>query len=256
MPENKIKRALAEGRAVLNGWLTIPDGFATETMAQCGYDTLTVDLQHGVQDYMSMIRCFQAMGKYPPLPMVRVPWNEPGIIGKVLDGGAYGVICPMVNTEEEARAFVAACLYPPRGFRSNGPTRISGYGADSPYQKTANDEILVIAMIETREAVANLEAILDVPGLTGVYIGPSDLAFSHGLAPFLDREEPEMLAIFDRVIAACNRRGLAPGLHCLKADYALGAVKRGFRFVTVGHDSTWIEQGAKAALKSVRESIP
>ena len=255
MAENKIKRAWAEGRAVINGWLAIPDGFAAETMAQCGFDSLTVDLQHGVQDYMSMVHCFQAMGKYPQLPMVRVPWNEPGIIGKVLDGGAYGVICPMINTADEARAFVAACLYPPKGVRSNGPIRHAGYGAASPYQSTANDEILVMAMIETRTAMDNLEAILDVPDLTGVYVGPSDMAFSYGLAPSMDREEPEMLANFDRIIAECSKRGLFAGIHCGTAEYAVKAIQRGFKLVTLTNDVSLLQRAAKGAIQTVRDSL-
>ena len=170
-----------QGKAVINGWLAIPSGFSAEMMAQCGFDSVTVDLQHGVQDYLSMVQCFQAMQAHPVTPMVRVPWNEPGIIGKVLDAGAQGVICPMVNTREEAEAFVAACKYPPRGTRSNGPVRAGLYGEPGTYQKTANTETLCIPMIETQSAVKNLEAILDVEGVAGVYIGPSDLGLSYGL---------------------------------------------------------------------------
>ena len=255
MPENKIKRAWADGKAVVNGWLAIPDGFSAETMAQCGFDSVTVDLQHGVQDYLSMVTCFQAMGKHPVLPMVRVPWNEPGIIGKVLDAGAYGVICPMINTVEEARALVQYAKYPPHGTRSNGPIRMSAYGVPSTYQQTANDEIIILAMIETRTAVANLEAILDVPGLTGVYVGPSDLGFSHGLVPKLDREEPEMLAIYDRIIAECSKRGLYVGIHCGSAEYAVRAIKMGFNMVTITNDASLMAMAARNAIKTVRDGI-
>jgi len=129
-------------------------------------------MQHGVQDYLSFVHCFQAMQGHPVTPVVRVPWNEPGIIGKALDGGAWGVICPMINTAGEARAFVDACLYPPAGKRSFGPVRAAPYGEAAAYQSSANDEILVIPMIETREAIDNIEAILDVPGISGIYVGP------------------------------------------------------------------------------------
>ncbi len=255
MVNNVVKRAWAEGRAVVNGWLAIPDGFSAETMAACGWDSVTVDMQHGVQDYMSMITCFQAMGKHPVLPMVRVPWNEPGIIGKVLDGGAYGVICPMINTVEEARALVSYCKYPPLGARSNGPIRMVSYGVASTYQQTANDEIIIMPMIETRQAVANLEAILDVPGVTAVYIGPSDLGFSHGLVPKLDRDEPEMLAIYDRVIAETAKRGQFAGIHCGSAEYAVRAVKMGFKLVTITNDASLMAMAAKGAIKTVRDGI-
>ena len=103
---NNVKKVWASGKAVVNAWLAIPSGFSAEVIAQCGFDSVTVDMQHGVQDYQSMVQCFQAMNGHPVTPMVRVPWNEPGIIGKVLDGGAYGVICPMINTKQEAENLV------------------------------------------------------------------------------------------------------------------------------------------------------
>ncbi len=249
---NKIKAAWAEGKAVVNGWLAIPSGFSAECMAQCGFDSVTVDMQHGVQDYLSMVQCFQAMQAHPVLPMVRVPWNEPGIVGKVLDAGAYGVICPMVNTPEEAAKLVSYALYPPKGVRSNGPIRAAMYGEASGYQTTANDEIIIMPMIETKQAVENLDAILDVPGLTGVYIGPSDLGFSYGLIPILDREEPMILEIYEKIIAACAKRGLFPGVHCGSAAYAARAIKMGFKMVTIANDSGLMMMAAKGAVKSVR----
>jgi 4-hydroxy-2-oxoheptanedioate aldolase len=137
-----LKRRLQAGKACVNGWLAIPNGFSAETMAQCGWDSVTVDMQHGVQDYQSMVQCFQAMDKHPVTPLVRVPWNEPGIIGKVLDGGAWGVICPMVNNPAEAKALVSYSLYPPRpaatarsGRRRYATRRLPGDG---------NDEVLII----------------------------------------------------------------------------------------------------------------
>src|SRR5436190_3978642 len=183
MTTNNVKKIWASGKAVVNGWLAIPSGFSAEVIAQCGFDSVTVDMQHGVQDYLSMVQCFQAMNGHPVTPMVRVPWNEPGIIGKVLDGGAYGVICPMINTPQEAKNLVAYSKYPPKGVRSNGPIRSGMYGAAGTYQQTANEEIVLLPMMETKTAVENMEAILDVEGIDGVYIGPSDLGLSCGLEP-------------------------------------------------------------------------
>ena len=142
---NNVKKVWASGKAVVNAWLAIPSGFSAEVIAQCGFDSVTVDMQHGVQDYLSMVQCFQAMNGHPVTPMVRVPWNEPGIIGKVLDGGAYGVICPMVNTPQEAKNLVSYAKYPPKGIRSNGPIRSGMYGSAGTYQQTANDEIVLLA---------------------------------------------------------------------------------------------------------------
>ena len=249
---NRLKELWAQDKAVVNGWLAIPNGFSAEVMAQAGWDSVTVDLQHGVQDYMSMVGCFQAMQSHPVLPMVRVPWNEPGIIGKVLDGGAYGVICPMVNTVAEAEQFVASCKYPPAGRRSNGPIRAGIYGVSTGYQATANDETLCIPMIETQEAVDNLDAILDVPGISAVYIGPSDLGFSMGMIPILDREEPRILGIYEKVIAACRKRGIYAGIHCGTAAYAVRAVGMGFRLVTINNDSGLLLTAARMAVQAVR----
>jgi 4-hydroxy-2-oxoheptanedioate aldolase len=241
---NPVKDAWRAGRAVVNGWLSIPSAFATEMMAKGGFDSLTVDMQHGIQDYASAVACFQALGAHPVVPMARVPWNEPGIIGKVLDAGAMGVICPMVNTAAEARALVAACRYAPLGTRSFGPIRAALYGQGGGYFETANEDVAVIAMIETRQALDNLEAILDVPGIDAAYVGPGDLGLSLGLAPRLDREEPEILAIYDRLLAETGKRGLVAGIHNGTPEYARTMVQRGFRFVTTSNDSALVAVGA------------
>src|SRR5437899_1528386 len=111
MPANRLKERWKAGKAAVNAWLAIPSSFSAEVIAQCGFDSVTVDMQHGIQDYQTMVQCFQAMAAHPVTPMTRVPWNEPGIIGKALDGGAYGIICPMVNSRREAEALVRACRY-------------------------------------------------------------------------------------------------------------------------------------------------
>ena len=249
---NKLKQAWHSNQATINGWLAIPDGFAAETMAQAGWDSVTVDLQHGVQDYHSMVRCFQAMQSHPVLPMVRVPWNEPGIIGKVLDAGAYGVICPMINTVQEAKNFISYCKYPPKGARSNGPIRAAIYGEAGTYQQTANDEIVCLPMIETKQAVEGLEAILDVEGIDAIYIGPSDLGFSYGLVPKLDRDEPEIMAIYDKFLKETSKRNIKACIHCGTPDYANRMIKQGFSMVTISNDSGILLNAARAAVKAAR----
>ena len=248
----KVAKIWDSGKAVVNGWLAIPSGFSAEVMAQCGFDAVTVDMQHGVQDYQSMVQCFQAMQAHPVTPLVRVPWNEPGIIGKVLDGGAMGVICPMVNNAAEAKALADACLYPPMGKRSNGPIRAAMYGEASDYQKTANDEIVVIPMIETREGIDNIDEILSVPGISGIYIGPSDMGLSLGMIPILDREEPVILEIYAKLLAACKKHGKFAGLHNGSAAYAAKMVKMGFQIVTIANDSGLMAKAAKEAVSTVR----
>jgi 4-hydroxy-2-oxoheptanedioate aldolase len=250
---NKLKQIWQSGGAVVNGWLAIPSGFAAETMAQGGWDSLTVDMQHGVQDYLSAVACFQAMQAHPVLPMVRVPWNEPGIVGKVLDAGAYGVIAPMINTPDQARQFVSSCRYPPAGTRSNGPIRAGIYGVSTGYQKTANEEVLCIPMIETKEAVENLESILDVGGIDAVYVGPSDLGFSYGLIPVLDRDEPEIMAAYEKILKETSKRGIVAGVHCGTAAYAKRAIGMGFRLVTVNNDCGLMLTMARQVVRELRD---
>jgi 4-hydroxy-2-oxoheptanedioate aldolase len=250
----RLKQRLQAGKACVNGWLAIPSGFSAEVMAQCGWDSITVDMQHGVQDYQSMVQCFQSMTAHPVTPLVRVPWNEPGIIGKALDGGAMGIICPMVNNKAEAAALASYSLYPPMGKRSNGPIRAAMYGEASNYQKTANDEIEVIPMIETQEGVDNIDEILSVPGITGIYIGPSDLGLSLGLIPTLDREEPLILGIYEKLLASCKKHGKFSGLHNGTSAYAARMIGMGFRFVTIANDSGLMARMARSEVAATRKA--
>ena len=250
---NALKEAWKAGRKTVNGWLSIPSGFSAEMMAQLGFESLTVDLQHGVQDYMSAVACFQGMQPHGPTPMARLPWNEPGIIGKLLDAGAQGLICPMVNTVEEARAFASACRYPPLGTRSNGPIRAGLYGEPGRYFETANEDILCLPMIETREAVENLAAILEVPGVDGIYIGPTDLGLSIGLTPpIMEREDAVLFRIYETVIRTCRDRGKFVGLHCNTGAYVRRMHAMGFDYATLGSDALNMVMGARAQLAVAR----
>ena len=158
MRENKVSTIWKSGGAVINGWLGIPSAVAAENMAQCGWDSLTVDLQHGLVDYQAAVGMMQAISTTGITPLARVPWNEPGIIMKLLDAGAFGIICPMINSRAEAEAFVGACRYAPVGYRSFGPVR-AGWVHGGDYFKNANQTVLAIAMIETSKAMDNLEEI-------------------------------------------------------------------------------------------------
>ena len=214
MRPNKIREIWQAGGAVVNGWLAIPNSFSAETMAHQGWDSLTIDLQHGVVDYQTMVTMLQAISTTDTVPVVRVPWLEPGILMKALDAGAYGVICPMVNTRADAEKLVAYTHYAPRGTRSFGPVRALLYGG-ADYPQHANDTIVTFAMIETAEGMANLDAIAATPGLDGIYVGPADLTLSltqGRLAPGFDREEPEMIAALHTILAACKKNGIRAAL--------------------------------------------
>jgi 4-hydroxy-2-oxoheptanedioate aldolase len=252
---NPLMQRLKEGKVCVNGWLMVPSAYTAEVMAQTGWDSLTIDIQHGLQDFQSAVACMQAMKGSGVTPLVRVPWNEPGIIGKVLDGGAWGVICPMVNTAAEARAFADACLYAPAGARSNGPFRAGFYGTSSPYQSVANENVLILPQIETLEAVENLEAILDTPGISGAYVGPGDLGLTMGLPPVLDREEPEVLALYETVLAATRKRGQVAGIQNATPAYAARMAQMGFQILTVATDINLMGFAAQQAVKATRDLI-
>ncbi len=179
MFKNSILDIWKSGKAAINGWLSIPNSFTAESMSKMGWDSLTIDLQHGINDYSTSISMLQAIANSPTIPFARVPWNEPGIIMKMLDAGTCGIIAPMVNNKEECERFVSYCYYPPLGQRSFGPIRAQlVYGSD--YIQSANSQIITLAMIETKEAVDNLDEILSVENLNGVYIGPADMSLAYG----------------------------------------------------------------------------
>jgi len=257
MIKNKLKQIWAEGRPTINGWLSIGNAFTAEIMAAQGYDSISIDVQHGALDYSAVLPMLQAMRASGVIPMARVPWLEAGIIMKVLDAGAYGVICPMINTGAQAAEFVSYLRYPPSGQRSFGPTRVS-FAAGSNYASEANDEILAFAMVETRQAMDNLDEIAATPGLDGIYVGPADLTLSltdGKLSPGFDREEPEMLDALHRIVAACKANGIKAALHCGTADYAARAIEWGFNMTTVAGDSRLLAAAAAASVGRFRELV-
>ena len=248
MRPNRLKQIWAEGKPVLNGWCNMPGAFIAESVAAMGWDAVTLDTQHGLIGYSEMVAMLQAMAAAPVTPLVRVSWNSPGEIMKALDSGAYGIICPMINTRAECEAFVRACRYPPLGYRSFGPIR-AAMVAGAEYYPEANDELLTLAMIETAEGLANVDAIVATPGLDGVYIGPSDLSLSHGGQPRQDSQEPALLAQFERILAACKGAGIRSGVHTTSAAYSRQMIAMGFDLVTVGSDLGWLMSGRRAAME-------
>jgi len=251
MRENKLRRLWTSGGAAVNGWLAIPNGFSAETMAHQGWDSLTVDMQHGVVDYQAMVTMLQAVSTTETVPMVRVPWLEPGILMKALDAGAYGVICPMVNSRADAQNLVAWTHYAPQGTRSFGPVRALLYGG-ADYPQHANETILTLAMIETAKALDNLDDILSVEGLDAVYIGPSDLSLSLGCAPAMDDVEPKVAQAIDHILERAKAHGVVAGVHNASAESALKRIAKGFQFVTVSSDARLIAAGSQAVIARMR----
>ena len=220
MRENTVKSIWARGGVVVNGWLSIPSSFSAEVMAHQGFDSLVVDMQHGVVDYQTAVTMLQAISTTGVIPFARVPWNDPAYIMKILDAGAYGIICPMINTRKEAEQLVRTCKYVPKGYRSFGPVRASIYGG-TDYATAANDTLVVMPMIETKEAVQNIDEILSTPGIDAVYVGPADLSLTLGCTPKLDQTEPPVVEALGKILAACKRHKVIAGLHNATSGYAL-----------------------------------
>jgi 4-hydroxy-2-oxoheptanedioate aldolase len=251
MRENRLRTIWKSGGAVINGWLAIPNGFSAESMAHQGWDSLTIDLQHGVVDYAGMIPMLQAISTTNTVPVVRVPWLEPGILMKTLDAGAYGVICPMVNSKEDAEKLVAYTHYAPRGTRSFGPVRALLYGG-ADYATHANDTIVIFAMIETAKALDNLDDILSVDGLDAIYIGPSDLSLALGCTPTFDDLDSKAAEAVDHILARAKAHGVIAGIHNGTPEAALKRIDKGFQFVTISSDARLMVAGAQQVIAKMR----
>jgi len=252
-----LKERMVSG-GVVAGWCAVPSPFLAETMACSGFDAITVDLQHGVQEYGHAVSSLQAIdGRGVPV-LCRVHWNEPGILMKVLDAGFNGVICPLVNDRQQAQALADACYYPPMGGRSFGPYRATAtQGAD--YFDRANDWIVVLPMIETMEAVRNLDDILAVPGISGVYIGPNDLALSMGLPPQLVPPnlvpaEPVLEQILG-ILAKVRAAGKLAGIACGSPTMATQMLKAGFHLATLCSDVHFFRTGMLTLLGETRAAL-
>ncbi len=251
MRPNKIKQMWRDGKFVTLGWLSVSHGFTAEVMARQGFDALCVDMQHGTSDMNNVWPLLQAISQTDTVPVVRVPWNDASTIMKALDLGAYAIIVPLVNTAQDAANAVAACRYPPVGIRSAGPVRAMQYGG-SDYLANANDEIVVMAMIETKEGLANLDEICATPGLDAVYIGPSDLSYALDLAPRPDNPEPLHLETCDKIRDAAHKHDIKAVMHCASAAFAASAVKRGFDMVMLTSDLASMIAGARRQLDELK----
>ncbi len=253
MRENRLRRIWREDRTATGLLLLTPSAYSAEVLAHQGWDFLFVDMQHGAIDERAATHMLTAISTTETTPLVRVPGMDPGMVGKMLDAGAYGIICPMIDSAEEAKRFVAACRYPPQGNRSCGPFRARLYGG-ADYLEHANETVLTLAMIETRSGLDNLEEIVAVPGLDAVYVGPSDLSFALGLTPRFDQEEKVFLEAIDRVVQAANAQGVVAGIHNGAAPYARRMIELGFRLVSISTDVDLMTTGCRDILEAMAPS--
>ena len=246
-----VSSRLKAGETLLNGWLHLPGGVSAEAMGHAGYDTLTIDLQHGLIGDGGLVASLQAIAATPAAALVRVPWLHPPDLMRALDAGAVGVICPMIDTPEQARALVHACRYAPVGGRSYGPTRARMvYGDDYPGR--ADTRTLIFAMIETAQALANLDSILDTPGLSGVYVGPADLSLSMTGRVSFDFRHGATAEAVAHIANEATRRGLIPGIFTQGGNLARQAISLGYTFVTAGSDVALLSGAAGAVVDDLR----
>jgi 4-hydroxy-2-oxoheptanedioate aldolase len=251
MLENTVRSRLAEGQLAVSGWMVEPSPTIAEALAAEDFDAITVDLQHGGVGFDQVVSLFQAMAVHGTVPFVRVPWNEPWAIARALDAGALGIICPMINSAEDCRRFIDSARYHPLGSRSYGPYRASiAHGPG--YASAANATVLTFAMIETVQAVEDLDGILAVEGLDGVFVGPSDLSQSMGLSPRPDWEDGPVLERIEYLLASAKAAGIIPGISTDKAAYARRMADLGFRFIAVGSDLGFAQNGARAAIQAIK----
>jgi 4-hydroxy-2-oxoheptanedioate aldolase len=244
-----LRQRWAAGEAVLGAFATIPSAFSIELMCVPGLDYVCIDQQHGLIDYTNMLDMMRAAELHHVIPFTRVPANESWMIGKAFDAGIQGVIVPMVNNRAEAQKAVAACRF--GNTRSYGPLRASMV-MNSRDVSVVGDQVLCFVMVETREGVDNVEEIASTPGLDGIYIGPADLALGLGLPPDLDKQEPEHVAAVEKILRACQKNKIVPGIQCGSGKAARAQVERGFRMVTYFKDSAALSSAAEQDLAIAR----
>ncbi len=250
MRPNPLRALKVAGTPILNAWLSIGSSYLAEIVAHGGYHAATIDRQHGMMGFDAALAMLQAISTTAAIPLARPSANDPAELMRLLDAGAYGLICPMISTAADAARFVAACRYPPAGTRSFGPARGLLYGGPD-YAARANGEILTLAMIETREGLDNLDAVLATPGLDGVYVGPNDLALALGCAPVPESDDPVMTAAIERVRSAAAAAGKLTGVFCSGGAGAARRVREGFDLVTPGNDATLLKGAIAASLREV-----
>ena len=251
MRQNAALAKWRRGEPSVGAWLSVGNVHTAELIANAGFDWLCIDMQHGLIAYSDMLRMLPAISTTDTTPLVRVSGASLPEINKALDAGAMGVIVPLVNTAEDAAAAVSACRYPPDGTRSFGPTRAALYGGRG-YAAEANGQIACIVMIETQAGLDNLDAIVSTPGVSGVYVGPADLALSLGLPPRGDTDEPRHLAAVEHILATCKRLGVPAGIHTGGLEWSKRRLAMGFDFVTLGTDVGFMMQAASGDLAAVR----
>jgi 2-dehydro-3-deoxyglucarate aldolase/4-hydroxy-2-oxoheptanedioate aldolase len=248
-----LKQRLESGDRTIGAFLQITSPVAAEILAGSGFDWLIVDLEHAPGDFANLLAQLQAMNGSRSVPFARAPWNDAVAIKRILDTGVMGVLVPYVNTREEAEAAVAACKYPPRGIRGvAGSPRAAGYGRNARgYLAGANEQTIVIVAIETGQAVDNLDAILEVDGLDGIFIGPMDLASSLGYLG--DPSVPEVKATIAGIESKVLASGKFLGTVAATWDQVRACFDKGYRWLIVLQDGVALRAAGDAVVARFRQ---
>ena len=249
MRPNQLRERWKRNEVASCLWIDVGWPVAVEALAGMGFDALTLDLQHSLIDRGTALHVLQAMSLGGSTPLVRVSQNDPAEIGYVLDAGAYGVFCPQIETRADAEKFVSACRYAPRGNRSWGPTRGLLYGG-ADYFKHYRDNLVTIAIIETRRGVENMEEIAATPGLDMIYVGPNDLTIDYGGAPTYVASDPRVTGAMQRSIAVAASNGIKSGTYAGNVEVALRAKEQGYALVSVGYAAKIMFAAVGGVLKS------
>ena len=242
---------LKMNKIATNAWLAIPTAWTAEIIANIGFDACTIDLQHGLADYQSALMMLQSITNTKAVPLVRVPWNEPILIMRMLDAGALGIIVPMIDNQNQIKDFIEASKYPPIGSRSYGPIRASLILGNDYFQE-ANNEVLAIAMIETKEGLKNIEEIANVDGLNGFYIGTMDLSINLGLKSLGDLHEPNLMSAIEKIIDVAKAHGLMVGIHSKTTEETEILRNLGVNLITPINDSRLLQTSAKLIYDQTR----
>lgn len=249
----ELKSCWQAEKNTVNAWISIPNSWTAEIIARAGFDTVTIDAQHGFATNLSIILpMLQAIFSTQTPAFVRLPDHNAAYIMRMLDAGVSGLICPMVNNRQEAENFVKNCHYPPWGCRSFGPLR-AGEIYNGNYFQDASDTFLTLAMIETADAVKNLDEIAATPRLDGLYVGPWDLSLSMGFSTMADFQNPDLLKLLDKILNAAAKHGKIAGIHCNSPEVARQISGLGFRFVTSFSDSGGLINAAAEALSAFKK---
>ena len=244
-----VRAKLAEGKRLFNAWLTLGSPFAVELAAEAGCDLVTVDQQHGIGGHAEMMSCLMAAGAGGVPALVRVAANDSGLIGRALDAGAHGVICPMINSADDAWQLVSSVKFPPLGRRSLGPFRARLAMPD--YFRAANAWTIACGQIETKTALGNLDKILATPDLDMICAGPNDLALTLSDGGHNDIRSPEVIEALDLLLAKCKENSVMSAIFANDADYAKSMMAKGWQVITIGTEARWLSEGAKTARRVI-----